>query len=474
MMQITQQRIKLLAADLISGAFGFLIFDILRFYTLPQKLRPNDIISFLCDKSVVCEQLLVPFVMAFFFAICGSYNKINTLYKSRLDESLISIVVSMLTMLVVFFVALINDSIPERATNYELMCALFFSLLIPVWSLRMIVLTANSRRVQRGDYVIDTMVVGVSPENRTRFEKLQHSSARLGLKFTTLADIDNCLTGDSYAGYPIIHGEDASSLARNCGADAVVILPSSKGLKRTADIIESLYSLDKPLFVSPDLHGLMGMRPRISSIAAEPVIDITNSRVSPMASNLKRIGDVLSSLFALLILSPVFAILAIAIKVDSNGPVLYKQTRIGRHKKPFKILKFRTMHTNAEKKGPALAQEDDPRVTRVGHFLRKYRLDELPQFWNVLIGEMSLVGPRPERDFYIKQIIQRRPAYTLVHQVRPGITSWGMVKYGYASNVDQMLERLDYDLLYLENISLGVDLKILFYTISTVVTGKGL
>lgn len=132
------------------------------------------------------------------------------------------------------------------------------------------------------------------------------------------------------------------------------------------------------------------------------------------------------------------------------------------------------MHTDAEEKGPALAQEDDPRVTRVGHFLRKYRLDELPQFWNVLIGEMSLVGPRPERDFYIKQIIQRRPAYTLVHQVRPGITSWGMVKYGYASTVDQMLERLDYDLLYLENISLGVDLKILFYTISTVVTGKGL
>ena len=132
------------------------------------------------------------------------------------------------------------------------------------------------------------------------------------------------------------------------------------------------------------------------------------------------------------------------------------------------------MRIDAEANGPALACDDDPRVTRLGRTLRKYRLDELPQFWNVLLGEMSLVGPRPERDYYVRRLVEARPAYSLVHQVRPGITSWGMVKYGYASTVDQMLERLDYDLLYLENISLAVDLKILFYTVNTVVTGRGL
>ena len=226
--------------------------------------------------------------------------------------------------------------------------------------------------------------------------------------------------------------------------------------------------------MTPDLHGMFGLRPKISQVSAEPVVDITNARISQAAINFKRAGDIVVSALSLIVLSPVLAAIAIAVKSDSKGPVLYRQERIGLHKKPFMINKFRTMRTDAENAGPALSRENDPRITRLGHFLRKYRLDELPQFWNVLIGDMSLVGPRPEREYYIRQIIERHPAYSLIHQVRPGITSWGMVKYGYASTIDQMLERLEYDLLYIENVSLGVDLKILFYTISTVVTGKGL
>lgn len=131
------------------------------------------------------------------------------------------------------------------------------------------------------------------------------------------------------------------------------------------------------------------------------------------------------------------------------------------------------MTIDAESEGPALSSLDDPRITRLGHYMRKYRLDELPQFWNVLKGDMSIVGPRPERDYYIKQIVARVPYYNLIHQVRPGITSWGMVKFGYASSVDQMIERLRYDLLYIDNVSLNVDLKIILYTVNTVITGKG-
>ena len=239
-------------------------------------------------------------------------------------------------------------------------------------------------------------------------------------------------------------------------------------------MLDRLYLLDKPLFVTPDLHVMFGLRPRISQVAAEPVIDITNARISAAAINFKRVGDIVVSALSLIVLSPVLAAIAIAVKCDSKGPAIYRQQRIGLHKKPFMINKFRTMRIDAEDCGPALSRHDDPRITPLGHFLRKYRLDELPQFWNVLIGDMSLVGPRPEREYYIRQIIARHPAYSLIHQVRPGITSWGMVKYGYASDVDQMLERLEYDLLYIENVSLGVDLKILFYTVSTVVTGKGL
>ena len=177
---------------------------------------------------------------------------------------------------------------------------------------------------------------------------------------------------------------------------------------------------------------------------------------------------------ALLLLSPLFVYIAWRVKRDSEGPVLFKQERIGYLGRPFMIYKFRTMRLDAEKAGPLLSKVDDERITPFGHILRKYRLDELPQFWNVLKGDMSLVGPRPERKYFIDQIVRRVPYYYLLHNVRPGITSLGMVKYGYAGNVDQMIERLEYDMLYYENMSLAMDLKILIYTVITVVTGKGI
>ena len=218
----------------------------------------------------------------------------------------------------------------------------------------------------------------------------------------------------------------------------------------------------------------MTLRPRLTSVTNEPLVDITNANIPAATVNLKRLGDIVVSSVALILLMPVYAVLALSVRLDSPGPVFYRQCRIGYHKRPFDIIKFRTMRTDAEEAGPALSADEDPRITRLGKILRKYRLDELPQFWNVLKGEMSLVGPRPEREFYIRQIMERQPAYSLIHQVRPGITSWGMVKFGYATSVDEMIERLRYDLLYLENVSFGVDLKILFHTVSTVLCGRGL
>ena len=173
------------------------------------------------------------------------------------------------------------------------------------------------------------------------------------------------------------------------------------------------------------------------------------------------------------LLIPLFIILAIIIKLDSKGPVFYSQERIGKDGKPFTIYKFRTMVQDAEKFGPALAKDNDPRVTRVGKFLRKTRLDELPQFYNVLRGDMSLVGPRPERKYFIDQIIQRAPEYLHLLKVRPGITSIGQVKYGYAENIDQLVDRMKYDLIYIQEFSLLLDFKIMLYTIKVVIEGRG-
>ena len=188
----------------------------------------------------------------------------------------------------------------------------------------------------------------------------------------------------------------------------------------------------------------------------------------------KEFLDRLVAVTGLMITWWIYILVAIAIKLeDPNGPVIFKQERIGYLGQPFTIYKFRTMYTDAEQNGPLLASDDDSRITSFGRIMRKYRLDELPQFWNVLKGDMSLVGPRPERKFFINEIVKIAPYYYLLHNVRPGITSLGMVKYGYAGSVDQMIERLEYDMLYYENMSLTLDLTILIYTIKTVITEKG-
>jgi lipopolysaccharide/colanic/teichoic acid biosynthesis glycosyltransferase len=179
------------------------------------------------------------------------------------------------------------------------------------------------------------------------------------------------------------------------------------------------------------------------------------------------------SALALVALSPLLLLISMLVKATSRGTVFFFQERIGRNGIPFQIIKFRSMHTGAEKLGPQLSSSHDARITKFGKILRKTRFDELPQFWNVLAGDMALVGPRPERQFYIDQISKINPHYQKLHRIRPGITSWGQVKYGYAENVDQMVQRLRYDLLYLENMSLAMDIKILFYTIVIVLKGAG-
>ncbi|HSM47186.1 MAG TPA: exopolysaccharide biosynthesis polyprenyl glycosylphosphotransferase, partial [Draconibacterium sp.] len=223
----------------------------------------------------------------------------------------------------------------------------------------------------------------------------------------------------------------------------------------------------------PDLYDFLSGMVKTNTIYGSPLIKISNGLMPGWQENTKRLLDVTLSLVASVILLPVFIALAIIIKSTSKGPIFYKQERIGRFGKPFCIYKLRSMVAGAENGTPALSSENDERITKIGKFMRKTHLDEIPQFYNVIIGDMSLVGPRPERQYYIDQIVKKAPHYTHLHKLRPGITSWGQVRYGYASDVDEMLERLPYDMMYLKNISLYIDFKILIYTIMVSMKGRG-
>ncbi len=471
-----RQQIRYLLSDFITLNIGWFLFDVARFYTLPANLLPGTLPSFLLYPQLILGQILVPFGMIALYAVSGSYNRGRMLYRSRLDEFLNTALMSLIGMFVIFFIALINDNIPERITNYELMLLLFASLMVPTAIGRYLVSSAAARRIHRGDYSVDTLIVGASPGYMRKIERIKESSTMSGLRPVACASFsDECTVGE-IAGLPVFGSDDIVGLCRKLRIGAVVVLPSEKGIGSMGALLSDLYSLGVPLLVSAELFSPVALQPRVIGVINEPLVDITNANIPPSVANLKRIGDLFVSAAAIVCLSPVLLAIALAVRLDSPGPCLYRQERVGLHGKLFRIIKFRSMRTDAEADGrPRLSSGgDDPRVTPVGRFLRKYRLDELPQFWNVLVGEMSLVGPRPERKYYADRILAREPWYGLVRQVRPGITSWGMVKYGYASSVDEMIERSGYDLLYIRNISLPVDLKILFHTVSTVFKGKGI
>lgn len=238
-------------------------------------------------------------------------------------------------------------------------------------------------------------------------------------------------------------------------------------------LINRLYPCNVEISVVPSLYDMLTGAAMIDDVSDQPLIRISEHKMSDTGLCIKRAFDVVVSAMMLILLSPLYLILSLLVWYSSKGPVFYKQERIGLHGLPFNIIKFRTMCVHAEEATPQLSADDDPRITKVGKWMRKYRLDELPQFWNILRGEMSIVGPRPERRYFINQIEEKAPYYCMIYKIRPGLTSWGPIKVGYTDTLDKMIRRLNYDIVYIENMSIRLDIKIMFHTIGVIFNGKG-
>lgn len=458
--------------DLFAAIVTWTLFFIYRKYNVDHTLFDHFQESVLSDPKFLIGLFIYPVYWIILHTFVGSYNKVFR--KSRLKELMTTFMITLIGTLLFFF-AFILDDIVNSHTDYIIYYILLFGLQFFLTYIPRVILTTQMiSKIHRGDIVFNTIIIG----SDTVALNLYHSLTK-----------QDKTAGNFIIGYVMIPGEEDDSLSEelpclgllddlenivNTHHIEELIIAIQNGKRRHIEsIMTMVHGRDIVLKLIPQYEDFLLENIRISSIIHEPLITIRPGYLPDWQRHMKRGIDIFASIIAITILLPIYLFLAIGVKFSSKGPVFYLQERIGLRGKPFNIIKFRSMYVDAEDGGPMLSSREDARITKFGKFMRRSRLDETPQFFNVLIGEMSLVGPRPERQFFIDQIVAKAPYYKLLQGVKPGITSWGQVKYGYAENVDQMIERLKWDILYIENMSLQMDLKILIYTALIVLKRDG-
>ncbi|MCJ8291940.1 MAG: sugar transferase [Crocinitomicaceae bacterium] len=438
------------------------------YYVRKVKL---ELTEFNVNESFYYGVLFIPIAWIFLYTLQGTYLDVRRLHRIKIFN--LTFVGTVIGVVMLFFVFLLDDEIngyKQYYTSVFLLFAIHFSLsFLP----RLFLVSNIVKRIHRRKAGFRTMIIGGSERAIDIYDEIESLPKGTGNKFVgfiNLNGVDRQLEKKlTYLG----HINDVEAILRENEIEQVIIAVESVEHDRLRNVISRLEGGDVKIKILPDMYDILSGTVKMNNIFGALLIEV-KADVMPIWQRItKRIFDVTASAIALVLLTPVFIVLGVLVKTSSPGPILFFQQRIGKNGVVFNIIKFRTMVMNAEKAGPQLSSSNDPRITSVGRFMRKSRLDEFPQFWNVLVGDMSLVGPRPERQFYIDQIAEIEPQFHQLTKVRPGITSWGQVKYGYAENVDQMLDRMKFDLLYLKNRTLSLDFKIMLYTILIIFKGAG-
>lgn len=466
-----KQTIKYIVCDYLSAAIAWCSLFIFRKLHL-EFTDFDDINLVFRDANFIKGIIIVPFFWLFLYTIQGAYNDIFR--KSRLKELGETFFISIVGVLLIFFALLLDDHVSSYRNYYSSFGTLFVFHFMLTYLCRLVLTSQTAKKVHKKVIGFKTIIIGSKDKALETYKHLETDHFSSGNLFTGFVTVNGSVNEELAELLPNLGTyNDLDRLIVEQGVEEIVIAIEPYEHEKIHDVITSLKYTDVIIKITPDLKDILLGHVKISSIFYTPLIVVQLGTMQSWQVFIKRVMDIVLSCIAMIILTPVYLFVAIGVKLSSKGPVFYTQERIGLHGKPFKMHKFRTMFVDAEMNGPMLSSDNDPRITSFGRFLRKVRLDETPQFYNVLKGTMSLVGPRPERQFFIDRIMERAPEYALLHKIKPGITSWGQVKYGYAENVDEMIERLKYDLLYLENRSLSLDIKILLYTFIIIFQGRG-
>ena len=450
--------------DLLAAAVSWLFFNFWR----------NEILQEPWSKIRI-ELFINCFIVGVFWVAlyaCASFY--TDLYrKSRTKEFFKLITVTCIGAVVIFFALLLNDrGVKDYTSYYKIFFAYLFLHFFITVVFKLGFLSYIKYLLKKKKIAFNTLIIGSNKRAKEILEEVEGKFHSLGMRFIGYVSVsgENKINGKlrNFGDY-----QNLEKVIRRCKINDVIIALESSEHHIIEEVLDMMEGYKVRINILPDIYEIILGSVKANHFFGIPLIEINQDIIPLWQKIVKRTVDIFVSMFVVVLGFPFFALIATLTKLSSSGPVFYRQERIGRDGVPFKIVKFRSMYVDAEQKGPALASENDPRITPWGRIMRKMRLDELPQFYNVLVGDMSLVGPRPERRYYIEQIVKIAPHYKHLQRVKPGITSLGQVKFGYAENVDEMVKRLKYDILYIENMSLAMDFMIILYTFLIVIQGRG-